>query len=108
MDQRWIEPSLFVELLRSKIREVRFTKHARFQSEKRLLPLKIAEQDIFEKTPLIVLEQDSERKEERKFNVYYPQDAGLFHRYVVAINSELRVITVIRTSKELQKKTMGE
>ena len=71
------------------------------------MPRMVFEADLFDSFPLAVFEQESEFEGERKFDVYYPQKAGYFHRYVITLNSELRVITLMRVSKELQDFVAG-
>ena len=55
----------------------------------------------------MVLELPSEKLFERKFDVYYLQKEGIFHRYILALNGEILIISVMRTNKSLQK-LMGD
>jgi hypothetical protein len=92
----------FRKLITQKNRVVVFTNHAVARSSQRILPKSVVEFDLLNSVPAVVIEQESEVKGERKFNVYYFQREGLFHRYVVCINSQIRVITMLRSSKKLQ------
>jgi len=84
------------------------TSHARTRCEKRMLPIEVVEDDLEKGTPLIVFEQESEDANERKFDVYYRQDADYSHRYVLILNGEIRLITVMRVRKGFQKRMAGE
>ncbi len=94
----------FKKLLAAKRRDSHFTRHARQQSEKRTIPLAVFEEDLARNEPVLVLEEECETAGERKFDVYYRQAAGLFHRYVICLNNKIRLITLLRTSKDVQKK----
>jgi len=97
----------FERLLKSKPRVMKPTPHSLERARKRQLPLSVVEVDLREGRPVLVFEQESEVAGERKFDVYYLQKPGYFHRYVISLNNELRVITVMRTSKDLQKRVAG-
>lgn len=97
-------PDEFFRLVHAKLRHFRLTRHATLKSEKLFLPENAVKADLFGERPLAVFEQPSDEAHERKFNAYYAQMAGLFHRYVLTLNNEIRLITVIRTSKDLQKR----
>lgn len=96
-------PEEFVQLLKAKKREIHHTRHCTEQSHRRGMPLAVFENDLKNEKPVLVLEQESEQAGERKFDVYYLQRADLFHRYVFSINDEIRLITLMRTSKSIQK-----
>ncbi|HII38978.1 TPA: hypothetical protein HA318_03165 [Candidatus Micrarchaeota archaeon] len=98
----------FKALLESKRRILRLTIHAQEQAEKRIIPFQVIERDLLHEQPVLVVEQSCETQNERKFDVYYPQSGVYFHRFVIVLNSELRVITVMRTSKDYQKRLAGE
>lgn len=103
-----IDIDSFLRLMKEKARELNFTVHARARCENRTLPESIVENDLLSGRPLIAFEQESESKNERKFNVYYKQSAGYSHRYVIALNGEVRVITVMRISRDMQKLMAGD
>jgi len=65
-------------------------------------------EDFLRSKPVFVFEQESEVSGERKFDVYYPQTPDLFHRYVVSLNNEIRVITMMRVSKAFQRWVAGQ
>ncbi len=108
MPGRLVSASEFRTLLSLKAREFFSTKHAVAQAEKRFLPIEIARRELENEPPILVLEQECETTGERKFDVYFVQKEGVFHRYVVCLNSRLRLITLMRTSKDVQKKVAGE
>jgi len=76
----------FLKILKSKERKIVYTKHAPKQAEIRSMSLKIFESEIDAKTPIVVVEQKCENPGERKFDVYYEQSSGLYHRYVVVLD----------------------
>ncbi|MFA5246921.1 MAG: hypothetical protein WC408_03465 [Candidatus Micrarchaeia archaeon] len=94
----------FLLVLSSKKRETVYTKHAIAMAQKRGLPESAFEEDIKNQRPTIVIEQESEVACERKFDVYYLQEGRTFHRYVIALNNMMRVITLLRTNKDVQRK----
>ena len=94
----------FQKILTAKKRLQVFTMHASAMADKRGLPLAAFEDDIQNQRPAIVIEQDSEVACERKFDVYYLQAGRTFHRYVIALNNMMRVITLLRTNKDVQRK----
>ncbi len=98
----------FYEILGRKKRGLRFSRHSSKRAKERGLPQAIVEADIYSGKPLKILEQKCETPGERKFNLYYLQLPGYYHRYVIVLNDEMRIITVIRTSKDLQKIVAGE
>ncbi len=73
-------------------------------ADKRGLPRSSFEEDIRNQRPVIVIEQESEVACERKFDVYYLQEGRTFHRYVIALNNLMRVITLLRTNKDIQRR----
>ena len=99
-----ISPSGFLELVRAKQREFKFTVHALSRAEKRLMHLEVCKEEILTKEPEIIAEQKSNVSDERQFNMYYKQDDDKFHRYVVALNNSIRVITMMRISRNLQSR----
>ncbi len=102
-------PDDFLNLLRQKKGRIVYTAHVIRQARDRGLigtggEIKRLEADLLEE-PAIVVEQDSEKPDERKFKLYYGlPDEGGFIAYVITTDGELRVITAYRTSKSMQKK----
>ena len=94
----------FMQALLSKRRVTVFTTHASAMADKRGLPKSAFEDDIKNQRPAIIIEQESEVACERKFDVYYLQAGRTFHRYVIALNNMMRVITLLRTNKDVQRK----
>ena len=94
----------FMRILNSKKREIVFTAHALEMSSKRGLPRSSFEEDMSTQHPTVAVEQESEVACERKFDVYYLQEGRTFHRYVIALNNMMRVITLLRTNKDVQRK----
>ncbi len=99
-----ISPSFFLEMIRQKQRHFKFTQHALNRAEKRLMQLSICQEEILTKEPQNIEEQKSPVEGERQFSVYYKQNGDKYHRYVVALNNVIRVITMMRISKDLQSR----
>ncbi|MFH0713513.1 MAG: hypothetical protein V1722_02940 [Candidatus Micrarchaeota archaeon] len=97
-----ISASDFVALIRAKPRQFKFTRHALERAEKRVMSSKVCEEELLSREPQGVLEQQTRISGERKFRVYYKQDDDKFHCYIVVLNKAIRVITMMRISKELQ------
>jgi len=68
------------------------------------MQLNICKEEIQTKEPEIVQEQRSTIEGERQFNIYYRQDDDKYHRYIVALNNAIRIITMMRVSRNLQSK----
>ena len=99
----------FQKILKKKERQILYTPHAVQRAKLRKIitedenEINRFENDI-KKKPDIIVEQDSEISDERKFKLYYRFERGGFLTYILAMDGEIRVITVYRTSKTLQKK----
>lgn len=102
-----IEATEFKKILEKKRREVVFTIHSRERAEQRRINLNTVENNLYSGEIVKVVEQKAEKTGERKFDVYFLQKPGLFHRYVVCLNNLIRVITLMRVSRTLQKIVSG-
>lgn len=98
----------FNTVLKTKSRQIVFTKHAERRATQRFFNSRMVEDDMLNRTPVMVLEQESGKEGERMFDLYYVQSPGVFHRYVACLNDEIRIITVLRTTKDIQKKVARE
>ena len=103
MDDGLLSPGEFAQVLGGKHRQIQHTRHCILQAHKRGMPLAVFENDLQNERPVLVLEQESENAGERKFDAYFLQKGDLFHRYVFSMNDEIRLITLMRTSKSVQK-----
>ena len=98
----------FQKILAKKKRQIVYSDHAIQRSKMRKIidendtEIKRFESDI--EKPSIVVEQDSESPDERKFKLYCRSSTGGFITYIVSIDGDITLITVYRTSKGLQKK----
>ena len=104
-----IEKEEFRKILKEKKREVVYTVHSFHQAKKRhfkhsLEKLRIDsfEEDI-KREPAFVFEQNSEFIDERKFRAYFEISRGVYRMYIICINSQMRLITLLRVKKHLQK-----
>jgi hypothetical protein len=96
-------------LLKAKSREVVCPQHAVSKAILRgiishpddCIPL--VEKDLYKREPHIVVEQEPEGGE-RRFRAYYRYPEWGFIAYIILINSQIRLKTVYKTSKKIQKK----
>ncbi len=105
-----IKATDFKKILKTKKREIVYTRHSFHQAKKRHFKyslekfrINIFEEDI-RIMPAYVFEEHSEFQDERKFRLYYEIRKGIYRTYVVCINSQIRLITLLRVKKDLQKK----
>ncbi|MFH1751098.1 MAG: DUF4258 domain-containing protein [Candidatus Micrarchaeota archaeon] len=98
----------FQDLLKEKKRNIYFTRHAQFRALQRLIPEKSIEDDLLSNSPTLVIEEDSDDPHKRKFSVYYLQFTGTYKKYIILINDEIRIITAMRTNKNLQSLMAGD
>ena len=92
----------FDKLLKSKQREIAYPPHAKENATKRIIPQLIVGKDLLDNTPVRAVEQKSEYLNERKFDVYYKQIEGVYRRYILAINDQIRLITLMRITSNIQ------
>ncbi len=79
-----VSPEQFAALLKNRKRQLVLTRHAKARSVQRLMDETVVTRDLYTETPLKVAEQPSETEGERKFDAYYLQHTGVYHRYVVS------------------------
>ncbi len=79
--EKHIEIEAFLKTIKQKNRILTYTSHSLDQAKQRGIienndnRIKIFETDVLEKEPNIVVEQNCENQEERKFKTYYKSDA---------------------------------
>lgn len=98
----------FGRLLKLKDRSYSITEHAEMRAKKRFLLIDSFKRDIESATPSLIFEQEHEGEEERKFDVYYRQTDDYYHRYIAVLNDCIRLISLMRVSKDVQRKMMGK
>lgn len=107
--EKKISLSEFQKILDAKKRTIYYTKHSLQRAAMRGFikegedGIMLFEKDIRENRPHLVVEQDSDIEDARKFKVYYRAKKG-FVAYIMSIDGEIELITVYHTSKTLQKK----
>lgn len=99
-----LKPETFFALISAKKRRLEFTVHAISRAERRFMDKGICERELATVLPFFVEEQASEIQGERVFDVYFLQKDEKYHRYVIVINEVLRVITMMRISRDLQRR----
>jgi hypothetical protein len=108
MEQEF-DVNAFKHLLGQKQREIVYTKHAIVRARSRKIisdvedTIKSFETDIHHREPHMVVELDSERIDERKFKAYYHSKWG-YMGYVISIDGQITVITILNVSKRRQDK----
>ncbi len=78
------------------------------RSLQRIIPESIIRKELEGTRPVIVIELEDDSKLERKFDIYYEQAEGIYHRCVVVVNRNILIITAMRTYKKLQKLITGD
>jgi hypothetical protein len=107
--EKFVSADFFLILIKQKKREIIFTEHAIQRAVRRDIicegksQIRQFSKDI-QRRPDMVVEQDSEISGQRKFKAYYRSSGKGFMTYVLTINSAIRLITIYRTSRNLQKK----
>ncbi|HLD76179.1 MAG TPA: hypothetical protein VI874_04120 [Candidatus Norongarragalinales archaeon] len=99
----WDAMAEFQRTLSEKKREFVLTRHAELRIYERGLHQRPIEFDLFNGAIAHVVEQFSENPEERKFVVDLLTSDRLSLRYVIAINSEIRVITLMKKNRQLER-----
>lgn len=108
--EKKINNEFFRKLLHSKTRSLRYTTHSIERAVKRKIINKNEktiprfEKDIGNKDPHLAVEQTSEFEGERKFKLYYRAPEGGFIAYILALNKQMRLISVYKTTKSIQEK----
>jgi len=103
-----IKKDEFEKILKLKDREYAITEHAAKRAAKRFLIIKVFKDDLETSTPAYIFEQEHDKGGERKFDVYYKQTDDFYHRYIVVINDCVRLITIMRVSKGVQREIIGK
>ena len=100
----------FLRVLKQKERRITYTEHAILRARARDIirddecKVAIFESDLAGSIPHIIVEQYSENPAEQKFKLYYRYPEGGFVAYVISMDGEIRLITVYKVSRSLQKK----
>lgn len=103
-----VEAGVFERMLRSKERKLEYTAHSIRRARKRAIiaehenTIPRFEDDLNNSAPYKVVEQPSENPGERKFKIYYRSQSG-FMVYVIVLDGQIRLLSVYRTSKKIQK-----
>lgn len=103
-----IKKDEFEKLLKMKDRSYAITEHAESRAKKRFLSIESFKKDISFGKPLLVFEQEHETLGERKFDIYYRQTDDYFHRYIIVLNDCIRLISLMRVSKDIQREMIGK
>ncbi|OGJ49878.1 hypothetical protein A2335_01000 [Candidatus Peregrinibacteria bacterium RIFOXYB2_FULL_32_7] len=107
--EKVIDVNVFLTLLTQKKRGIIYTEHSIQRARMRQLigdntdKIEKFEKDLYENVPHLVVEQPSESPGDRKFKIYYRSPERGFDTYVLSIDGQIRLITIYKTSKTLQK-----
>lgn len=108
MNAKSIKRKDFERLLKIKKRGYEITDHAKERAQKRYLLIETFKKEIESSKPVRIFEQEHETSGERKFDVYYLQTDNFYHRYIIVLNDNIRLISLMRVSKDMQRKIIGK
>ena len=95
----------FKEKLSSyKRKDLIFTSHAEIQAIFREIDLEEVKENILYPTKLVYFEeQDSGNSLSKKYNCYFEYTNRLAHRYILALNEKVIIVTIIKINREWQR-----
>ena len=108
--EKILSKEFFKKLLDNKTRKLKYTAHSIDRAIKRGIINKAQktvprfEEDILGRNPYLVIEQHLDSKDEKKFKLYYRAPEGGFIAYIFVLNSQMRLISVYKTTKSIQQK----
>jgi len=96
-------------ILKEKLREYKkhdiiITKHAELQAFVREINLEEVKENIVNPEKLVYFkQQETENKDEEKYDCYFAYSKHLFHRYILAVNRKIIIVTIIKINRDWQK-----
>jgi hypothetical protein len=84
--------------------EIFFTKHAELQAWIRGVDLEEVKKNIINPDKLVYAEeQESLKMGEKKYNCYFSYSKHLCHRYILTLNRNILIVTIIKINRDWQK-----
>lgn len=82
---------------------ITFTKHAEIQAYIREVDLNEVKNNIVNPDKLVYFREDNE-----KFDCYFAYSKQLYHRYILNINHNIIIVTIIKINRDWQKAVEGK
>ncbi len=83
--------------------EIIITKHAELQALIREVDLEEVKDNIINPEKLVYAQKQASFKDEQKYDCYFAYSKHLYHRYILAINGKLIIVTIIKVNRDWQK-----
>ncbi len=83
--------------------------HAEIQAFVREIDLNEVKENIVNPVKLVFAQkQIAKFKDEEKYDCYFAYSRNLYHRYVVAVNRKLIIVTIIKINRDWQRAVEGK
>ena len=98
-----------LEKLKEKLRKYKkediiITDHAELQAFTRDVDLEEVKKNVINPTRLVYAKkQEAKHKKEEKYDCYFAYSKHLYHRYAIAINGKIIIVTIIKINRDWQK-----
>jgi hypothetical protein len=98
-----------VEQLKNKLskykkRDIIITPHAELQAFTRNVDLEEVKNNVINPIKLVYAKQQKAKdKNEEKYDCYFAYSKSLYHRYAIAINAKIIIVTIIKINRDWQK-----
>ncbi len=84
--------------------EIIITNHAEFQAFTRDIDIEEVKENIVNPIKLVYAKkQDAKYLNEEKYDCYFAYSKHLYHRYALAINEKIIIVTIIKINRDWQK-----
>jgi len=97
------------KLKKYKKEDIIITSHADLQAFIREIDIEEVKENIVNSEKLVYAEkQDSNNKNEEKYNCYFAYNKNLAHRYILSINAKIIIVTIIKINRDWQRIIEGK
>jgi len=86
------------KLKRHRKSDIIFTNHAEIQAFVREVDLEEVKENIIHPDKLVYV-----KEENAKYDCYFAYSRHLYHRYILAINNKIIIVTIIKINRDWQK-----
>ena len=92
------------KLKKYKKKDIIITEHAEIQAYVREIELEEVKNNIVNPEKLVYAsEQRAENPDEEKYDCYFSYSKELCHRYILAVNRKVIIVTIIKINRDWQK-----
>jgi hypothetical protein len=92
------------KLSKYKKSDIIVTPHANIQAYTRDVDIEEVKDNIVNPTKLVYAkEQEAKYEGEKKYDCYFAYSKHLYHRYALAINGKIIIVTIIKINRDWQK-----